>query len=319
MSSDERRTQVLCIAGAGRSGSTILDTVLGQIEGVFSCGELWRLFDHGVHVRWPCGCGEVLSECPVWTRILTAAFGDERDEAMDRIRFLRDRWRTPRARWALTLPGGERRMRARFREYLELLDRLYRAIAETTGCHVIVDSSKIPWHLRSTFLLPSVDAYVVHLVRDPRATAWSWQRKRRLPLHDKEAYMRQLSASRAALAWNARALSAAALCRRRPGRAMTLRYEDFARDPRRAIDRIATLLERPLATPVTEEGRVWMGPTHSVSGNPGRLQSGAVEIRMDDEWKERMRPLDRTLVAALTWPLLVRYGYASAGRRLTPP
>jgi len=33
-------TKVLYIAGWGRSGSTILDNVLGQLDGCFSTGEL---------------------------------------------------------------------------------------------------------------------------------------------------------------------------------------------------------------------------------------------------------------------------------------
>jgi len=39
----EPTARVLYIAGWGRSGSTILDNVLGQVDGFFSAGELMFL------------------------------------------------------------------------------------------------------------------------------------------------------------------------------------------------------------------------------------------------------------------------------------
>ena len=49
--------------------------------------------------------------------------------------------------------------------------------------------------------------------------------------------------------------------------------------------------------------------THSVSGNPNRFGTGEVELRADEEWRRAMRTVDRGLVTALTWPLLLRYRY----------
>jgi glycosyltransferase involved in cell wall biosynthesis len=40
---------------------------------------------------------------------------------------------------------------------------------------------------------------------------------------------------------------------------------------------------------------------------PGRY--GEVELRADEEWRGAMRAVDRVMVTALTWPLLLRYRY----------
>ena len=40
----EKKVKVLFIAGNGRSGSTILDVILGQLEGFFAVGELRRIW-----------------------------------------------------------------------------------------------------------------------------------------------------------------------------------------------------------------------------------------------------------------------------------
>jgi len=34
-----------------------------------------------------------------------------------------------------------------------------------------------------------------------------------------------------------------------------------------------------------------------------------VELRTDTRWRTEMRPLDRAVVTALTWPLVARPGY----------
>ena len=66
---------VLYIAGPGRSGSTLLDTMLGQIDGFVSVGELRNLWARGLGDGWPCGCGAAVRDCPFWSSVLTEAFG----------------------------------------------------------------------------------------------------------------------------------------------------------------------------------------------------------------------------------------------------
>jgi hypothetical protein len=106
-------------------------------------------------------------------------------------------------------------------------------------------------------------------------------------------------------------VTAEALWKRAPGRYLRLRYEDFVDDPREAVRRIIDLVqERPAQLPFVTERQVDLSTNHTVSGNPNRLQTGTVELKPDQEWLSRMGRGDRTLVTALTWPLLIRYGYA---------
>ncbi|HMB70712.1 MAG TPA: sulfotransferase, partial [bacterium] len=72
----EGRLKVLYIAGNGRSGSTLLDVILGQIPGFFPVGEVRNVWDYGVVENRPCGCGEAFHDCPFWSRILSGAYGD---------------------------------------------------------------------------------------------------------------------------------------------------------------------------------------------------------------------------------------------------
>jgi len=48
---------VLFIGGLGRSGSTLLDRMLGRLDDVWSVGELVHLWERGLSQNNRCGCG----------------------------------------------------------------------------------------------------------------------------------------------------------------------------------------------------------------------------------------------------------------------
>jgi hypothetical protein len=86
--------------------------------------------------------------------------------------------------------------------------------------------------------------------------------------------------------------------------------KDLIARPREWLDRILRMVAgRPVELPLIDERTIDLRPSHSVKGNPDRLRTGPVELRLDDEWKTRMGPADRRVVTTLTWPLLMRYGY----------
>src|SRR5205085_6371000 len=67
--------KVLFIMGWTRSGSTILDNVLGELDGFFSAGELHYLWERGLLENRLCGCGRVVPSCEIWSAVL-AQLGD---------------------------------------------------------------------------------------------------------------------------------------------------------------------------------------------------------------------------------------------------
>jgi Sulfotransferase family len=301
--------KVLYVAGSGRSGSTILDRTLGQVDGFFSAGELCNLWGRGLLARRRCGCGTPLPDCPVWGAVLEEAFG-----GADRVDAGRLATATSHRLRVGSVPGLLLGGRGRPEEdgdgYQAALSRLYRAVASQTGCRVIVDSSKSPVYARLVAAIPGVEVAVVHLVRDPRATAWSFLRKKRLPDFGDDRLMQRQHPLVSARRWSLWQTATELLWRRSGRRYLRLRYEDFVGDPQPAIRRIAALAgEDPAALPFSGPATVRLTATHSVSGNPNRFGTGEVELRADEEWRRAMRTVDRGMVTALTWPLLLRYRY----------
>jgi hypothetical protein len=302
--------KVLYIAGSGRSGSTILDNILGQLDGFVSAGEVRFLWERGMRDDRTCACGSPFLSCPFWGEVLAGAYGDRAE--VDPGRMMELLARGTRARHIPGLVGSARRRRAFVEGLEELPDRLsslYGAIADTAGARVIVDSSKLPTYGMVLDQVDGVDLRIVHLVRDPRATAYSWRRKKSLPDKPGGTMQQQgpLKASALWMLWNG---SASAFWRREPERYLRLRYEDFVREPRAAVERICAFAGDDLAgSPFVSENEVELTPSHSVAGNPSRFTTGRVALRPDDEWHTAMRRSDRAVVTAVTWPLLWRYGY----------
>ena len=310
--SDER-VKVLYVVGLGRSGSTILSNSLGQIPGFFSGGELNFIWRHNVIENRLCGCGRPFRECPVWTRVMDEAFGGM--DGVDPREMMRLQSSGTRTRHIplMLAPRGERVLKERLEKLLINYGRLYEAIGSVTGSRVIVDSSKEPAHGYAMSLVPGVDFRVVHLIRDPRAAAYSWLKKKPQPDSEEIEHMVRFSPAKSSALWDSWNASAEALWRRTPEKYLRIRYEDFVADPRESLERILGLVGVTAELPLAGEREVRLGVSHTVSGNPNRFDTGAVELRPDHEWISSMNPRDRTLVTALTLPLLSHYGY-----RITP-
>ncbi len=299
-----QRTRVLLLAGSGRSGSTVLANVLGSVEGVFCGGEIRYLWERGLRDDRLCGCGRPFGQCPVWHAVLTeAAAGGSPPDVDGLIASARRAGRVRNVPRMLLGRSGERALR-RLGEYPGEVARLYPAIAAATGCSLIVDSSKLPAYGWLLDRLPTVDLSVVHLVRDPRAAAYSWQRMK--PLADGAAspLMQRHSPAKSAALWDVWNLTASVLWRG-SDRYLRLTYEDFVRRPRFWTERILELAGHDADLgPVFVDGRTArVSPSHTVAGNPDRMRSGDVTLRLDDEWVTGMRRMDRAVVSALTAPL----------------
>lgn len=293
--------KVLFIGGYGRSGSTLLDRVLGQVPGFRSIGELRHVFQEGFLENRRCGCGIHFRECDFWRAVTDRAFGALTPAELDEMAALKRRvdrwWLAPLLGWRL----GPARTRRDVDAYRDVLRRLYAAIAAESGARVLIDSSKDVSHgyaLRG--LEDELDLHVLHLVRDPRAVAFSWQRKKFNPGAGRP--MNRYSLLRTSAEWTA--INALTRLHRRTGaRYAALRYGDFAADPGAAVDRVLDFLGEPgRPNPVDRDHTVHLAADHTAAGNPNRFRRGAVEIRPDEEWRRSMSPAGRLLVGALTLP-----------------
>ena len=248
--------RVLYVMGIYHSGTTVLSNLAGQLDGYFAVGELRTLWPKLTRDHYRCGCGELLLQCPVWSRIIKSTFG----EGQDRVTLARDMWRCQREAlheyhtWLRV--GGLLRRRGKglpadgpLARYAAGLARLYRAIAGETGAEVIVDSSKEPTDAALLLMMPEVDPAFVQIVRDPRGMVYSILRVQAGA--EPVAGSRWRQSSYAAFSWSAGNLAGAAVRRAAgPGRSALLLYEDFVRQPQDSVAALADMAAGPRGSPL---------------------------------------------------------------------
>lgn len=307
------RTSVLYILGTTRCGSTVMSNLLGQVPGLVHVGELGQIWEEGFGQNFRCGCGAAFRGCGFWRDVFIAGWG-----GLDRVepdRMLAQVRGSARMRHSLklTTASGREAMYRATADYTATMARLYRAIAEVAGARVVVDSSKTPMLGYLAAHHPDVDLRGLHVTRDPRAVAYSWQRSKYDPAKARE--MGHEGPVRSSAAWLALNGLSAALWRGQPeDRYKQVRYEDFAAAPRAVLDDIlAWCGERDPAAPITFDGEFTAVPAHTIAGNPMRFTKGSSRVVADTEWQERMPRRDRLVIEAMTWPLLSRFGYTLSG------
>ncbi len=305
--------RVVYIAGAGRSGSTILHHVLGQVDGFAAVGELRDVWGRAALRNTTCGCGLTFRECPFWGEVMDRILGGLDLDDVRRISALTETVRT-RTLPLMSTPPTRRLELARLGAYLTELSRLYAAIADVSGCPTIVDSSKNPAYGYLLRHVDGVEPVFVQIVRDAPAVAYAWTRH----VESEPGFqMARKSPTDSALEWVARNAAAELYLRRGSTHWMLLRYEDFVEDPRTAVRSILARLDRPdAALPFVSSHEVELRRrSHSVAGNRVRFQDGPVTVAADERWRTALPAWQRRTVAALTWPLRVRYGYPARAHR----
>ncbi|WP_370328125.1 glycosyltransferase [Euzebya sp.] len=161
---------VLLIAGMGRSGSTLLDRMLGEVEGCVSLGEVVHLWSRGVRDDERCACGERFSRCAFWTAVGEEAFGGWANVDVEAV--LAAQRAVERDRHLLKLatrPGVLRGFDADVEAYGRSLLAVYRAVQRLTGARWLVVSSTDVATMYLLRRLDRVDLRIVHLVGDAGA------------------------------------------------------------------------------------------------------------------------------------------------------
>jgi hypothetical protein len=303
--------RLVFVGGMGRSGSTLIERLLGELPGFCSVGEVVHLWRRGLVEDELCGCGRPFSGCGFWSDVGKEAFGGW--DRLDTGEVLRLKDRVDRTRFLPVLLNGAHQglLASRCDRYTELYHRLYSAVSLVSGAHVIVDASKhaslaacLRWRYGARMRL-------LHVVRDPRAVAHSWARRVARPdasPDSSEPEMARYSAGRASVQWMTQNACFDALARRGVP-TLRVRYEDFVADPGGEFARIAEFAGYAGTPPDAARGGFELSEGHAVSGNPMRFTAGRVGVRADHGWREAMPSWRRRLVAAVTAPSRGRYGY----------
>lgn len=303
--------RLLYISGAGRSGSSLLDLILGMTRGISSGGEVHRLsIDPD---RRLCSCNDRISECRRWESIRKEV---ERTTGREIANW--SAWPVSRQIDGRVAQGKKWRLSLRLlaglgwgrsqigREYQALLTRswyVYQAISSVEGSQVVIDSTKDPLRLAGLARLRPGEVKAVYLTRDGRGVVSSQVHRGRASWMGGTArWVDRQIRTQAVLAGILREDS------------LTVTYEDVCSEPLREVNRIRKFLG---LQEVSSLSRLDAVSHHLVPGNPA-LQGGMGRIALDERWRECMSRRDELTFEAIGGLMNRRLGYngrALVGRK----
>ncbi|MBE9223795.1 sulfotransferase domain-containing protein [Cyanobacterium stanieri LEGE 03274] len=298
-----KKIKILYIAGWGRSGSTLLGRTLGQIKPFFHGGELRTIWKDGLRKNSKCGCGKPLKQCEVWRKIFAEKIGDINSVSDKEMTKLREKVEPKNKELVLShIFPSQNKNSSEFQRYIQIIHNLYQGIAMVNDAELIVDDSLHPGYASILNFTDNVELYMLHLVRDPRGCAYSWLKP--------SQYLGNYNIVDNALGWNLRNIATELLGSQNKQKYMRVFYEDFIKNPRQTVQKIVDFVGFPdVDLPFVADDEVDLGITHSVFGNPNRMKTGVVKLKLDEQWKTNLSRQDYLKVTGLCLPMMLRYGY----------
>ena len=312
--------RILYVAGVPRTGSTVLGELLGSIPGVIFVGELnffWRRFARAE----VCSCGRPLPDCSFWSTVVREAYGGMTPGQARQLAELERH--VLRRQFALTLAPAAWAVPETSRAGRMLAERalLYRAIGHLTGANWIVDGGKEPIF---GALMARADAgavATVHLVRDPRGVAYSWQKL--IPSDSEPGDMPRKAPLKTAVDWVLQNLLVQLGLQRLGTVYVRVRYEDLASRPEDVLGQISLATGLTITATAAHGIVIPAGSEHHlVAGNPGvrRTVASGLQLRADEAWRTRLPLREQRVVTAVCGALMTAYGYPlRTAREVTRP
>ena len=229
------KMKVIYIAGYSRSGSTILDLLLGSDKQISSTGELAYLLEDWNLKGRICTCGDEYEDCEFWKDL---SFNDEHKDIIREVEH----------RHNLKMLKKDSFPQELTHEYSTFQEYLFDFISEKSGNTVIVDSSKTSRYMAGRFLalhnyVPNIEVYVIHLIRNGLDTLQSYLKKGRNWALEGYGKNDRFQGLRAIMGWCLANSIAYQLGRQLPeNRYIQVKYNDLVTEPSGVLNNLGNFL-----------------------------------------------------------------------------
>ena len=155
--------KLVYISGSGKSGSTLLDIILGDTENAFSIGELNHLFREGLIEKEYCTCNAIVKDCEIWNEVL---FYWREKATMSQKEYRQFQIYYESKKQILKLLKELKNPSTKFTVFLNDTQILYNEISKVSKCDILVDSSKsVARALILNKIYTSDKLVVIHLIK----------------------------------------------------------------------------------------------------------------------------------------------------------
>lgn len=260
--------EIIYIAGDGRSGSTLLDSILANIPQSISVGECHRYWFRRSENKSLCSCQLKLDRCKLWSVVdekLRQKFPNYQiDHFQHQVREVLKYRNFNGLHDLLQSEQGK--------EFGQVVTAFYQNIARTAQARYIIDSSKSVAWARLLSALPDLQVKVIHLERDLVQVANSWKKDMSLPEYPGGGVMMPKKSNLLILktAFKIRLMMRSL---KREVQLYYLNYEKLCANPNEQLGLLQNFLQVTLPDELSNRD------AHAIGGNP--MRAGHAELRIN--------------------------------------
>ncbi len=279
--------KVIYIASDNRSGSTLLDLLLGNHSEVTSVGEIRRLDEWINKPKEKCSCGELIGNCPFWKKV-ERMFG----KPLKNIKTSDDmgrRWLYRNLSKLIVTMVNKKKLLLKLSYFFEFaknyigiannIFRLYEIISIINDTPFIVDSSKVAHYFKLLYLFQPEHIKIIFLYRDGRGVTYS-------KLQEEKG----ITVKKAAIRWVYSNIMMQIASFGIPNdKIFKVYYEDLCKNPNEILKSICSFIGIEFQEQMINLNKYGK---HNVFGNPMRFDKKSNKIFLDEIWKNQMSQKD---------------------------
>ena len=283
---------VIYITGSHRSGSTLLDMILGSHPNIFSMGEIVRLKKYFKNNR-RCNCGEKILQCTIWPRIQKIIQDDL--GIMSPCKILKPIYTKDELIKGLL----NMNLNCQFQVSISYDHALLKAVSDISNNNIMVDSSKSISRLLYYLIYYRGVVIYIHLIRDPRAVINSLLRNHNYNYYLLNQYIlwwrkTQMRIKNVFYVINTRYK-------------FLIKYEDFCKNPSGTIIPIFNCLGLQYNPEVLN---YLSYKHHNISGNMGTKTTKEKKLKIQESWKTELPAEYKTIIEKRLKRLMKKYYYS---------
>lgn len=312
-----KQIRVLYIVGVGRSGSTILDTLLGNHPDIESVGEFINISRSGWEGNEFCSCRNRASDCGFWEEVKSLWMSQGEVSDVREYRELQNKYEfrlykpSQVEKAALANPDE-------FKRFLLLTELLFQCVGQVSGKSVLVDSSKSRSRAYILSKLKSLDVSYVHLIRDARDIIQSLRKPHdAAPEKGVQTNLASMPGWRTSMSWVLANLQVHHFVYKFAGdRTCRVRYEDLLVNPEQALQLIQSVCGVDLTSVIAAAlNETPLDVGHTIAGNRLRMKKVVAFKRKMIHAPKRISRIDTLSYSVLAHWLGAFYGYALVRRQ----
>lgn len=284
-----QKTNVIYLMGAGRSGTTILASLLGANKNILTIGEMHQFLEHIVDTK-PCSCGKLLNECEFWSKIVQDYYTENNSDLRNLDNYLVDVERH------LKIPIS---FFKKNNKHIKFQEDFYKKISVLNPSKYYLDSAKFISRVLQLRKSESLNVKIIYLVRDVRGVINSFSKNVQTQKHPISTilYYTMVNTMAQIVKW------------RYPKDVLKIKYEDFVEN---SIDTLSNI-EKFIATDLTDVKEViikekFIEIPHIIGGNRLKIKE-KIKIRKDLAWKTNINRFKQIIYYILTLPLMLLNKY----------